>query len=212
MKKIEHRTINGIECKWCNTCKQWKPLNEFSKDSSKWDGLVSKCKECDNQHNKQYRAEHRDERLEYMRQYDVDHREEKKQYNKQYNAEHRDEMVEYNKQRYQTLKGFCACKYRGHLSEDIKRGRVLDRDHIPTDYITPQFLMKLYQQLDYYDGKLYDWSLMSADRVDNSKPHTVDNVIPATWEHNRDRGYKRMSVEEYKEYIQTKKEELELVL
>lgn len=32
--------------KFCNTCKTWKPLESFAKDSTKKSGYQSNCKEC----------------------------------------------------------------------------------------------------------------------------------------------------------------------
>ena len=45
MKK-EHLVVNGIEQKHCSRCNEWKPLEDFYKDNSKWDGLHAFCKKC----------------------------------------------------------------------------------------------------------------------------------------------------------------------
>lgn len=37
---------DGIEEKWCSTCKCWKPISEFHVNRRVWDGLSSKCKVC----------------------------------------------------------------------------------------------------------------------------------------------------------------------
>ena len=119
----------------------------------------------------------------------------------QYRVNNREAILEHKRQFYQTLEGFCTVKYNSHLTKDINRG-FFTRETIPPNYITAETLIELYQQPDFYDNKLYNWSLMSADRIDDDKPHTIDNVIPTTWKHNNDRHYKRMSVEEYREHIQ----------
>lgn len=46
MKRIEHKIENGIELKWCGRCKKWLPLNNFSFNKVKWDGLQERCSEC----------------------------------------------------------------------------------------------------------------------------------------------------------------------
>ena len=46
MKQKEHKTIDGIECKHCFNCNQWKELKEFNKNKRNWDGLRRQCKEC----------------------------------------------------------------------------------------------------------------------------------------------------------------------
>lgn len=43
---IEHKIINDIECKKCGHCNEYKSLDNFSKDKSRWDGLYGFCKEC----------------------------------------------------------------------------------------------------------------------------------------------------------------------
>ncbi len=45
--RISHiKTEDGTELKKCSSCKRYKVLMEFSKDSSNWDKLRSNCKEC----------------------------------------------------------------------------------------------------------------------------------------------------------------------
>ena len=52
--------------KVCYKCGRALPIEQFSKDKSKKDGLNGKCKECD----AQYREEHKEERQQYHKQYD----------------------------------------------------------------------------------------------------------------------------------------------
>ena len=35
--------------KWCTKCKQWKHIENFGNDKSRYDGLNSICKSCKNQ-------------------------------------------------------------------------------------------------------------------------------------------------------------------
>jgi hypothetical protein len=37
-----------IQAKWCPTCKSLRPVEAFSPDPYKADGLQSRCRECDN--------------------------------------------------------------------------------------------------------------------------------------------------------------------
>lgn len=46
MKRIEHKFENGEELKWCGRCKKWLPLNHFSVNKVKWDGLQERCNDC----------------------------------------------------------------------------------------------------------------------------------------------------------------------
>lgn len=41
----EAQTALGL--KWCYKCQQWKSVDDFSKDKSRWDGCKAKCGTCD---------------------------------------------------------------------------------------------------------------------------------------------------------------------
>lgn len=43
--------------KQCRECKQTKKVGEFSKETSAFDGLKGKCKQCVRDYNKEYRAQ-----------------------------------------------------------------------------------------------------------------------------------------------------------
>lgn len=194
--------------KKCPKCGRELALECFGKDKRSKDGLQSYCKECKKQHNKQYRAEH----VEYFKQWYAEHAEAKKQYSKQwrdnnaearkqymkqYKAEHADAIKQYFKQYRATIEGYARQIRINNLQADRKYGRCgKDEDPLPTieEYI------HLLSQPDYYDGKQYHWTEMGLDRIDNSKPHTIDNVIPCSTKNNRQRG--RKSFEEFCELIQ----------
>lgn len=44
--RIEHQIINGTEKKNCSVCCSWKPLDQFSRNITRWDGLASACRDC----------------------------------------------------------------------------------------------------------------------------------------------------------------------
>ena len=48
-----------------------------------------------------------------------------------------------------------------------------------------------------------DWTHLGCDRIDNSKPHTEDNIVCSCGICNSERQGKRMSVEEFVEYRKT---------
>lgn len=169
------------ETKICSKCGKELPLSEFNKCKRNKDGLQYKCKDCQKKHMGQYRAVN-SERL--------------KQYSKQH-----------DKQRYSTIEGYAYNTRHNNLREDRKYGRIAaDEDPLaPLEY----YIWGI-QQRDFYDGKQYHWSEMGFDRIDNSKPHTIDNIVPCTTEHNRQRG--RKSFEEFCEVMRQENEELRLVL
>lgn len=44
--RVPHVTEDGIEKKRCGTCKEHKPLGDFSRYKRSWDGLRPKCNDC----------------------------------------------------------------------------------------------------------------------------------------------------------------------
>ena len=190
--------------KICSKCGRELPLECFGKHKSRKDGLQSYCKDCFKQYradNAEYFKQWRADNLEYMKQYNkqwrAEHAEARKQYMKQWYAEHRAEWIEKMKQYYSTIEGYANMIRYGNLREDRMYGRIsADEDPLPS---VEQYI-ELLQQRDYYDGKQYHWSEMGLDRIDNSKPHTLDNVVPCTTEHNRQRG--RKSFEDFRERMQ----------
>lgn len=189
--------------KRCSKCGRELPLTEFHKCKNKKDGLNTWCKEC----HKQYYQTNREEKLEYQNQYNAEHKEELAAYDKQYRAEHKEEKKHYNAERYATIEVYAYNIRHSNLINDRKYGRCgKDEDLLPNlDY----YIWAL-QQRDFYDGKQYHWSEMGLDRIYNDKPHTFANVVPCSTANNKRRG--RKSFEEYREYIQKEKEELELTL
>lgn len=53
--RIDHKIIDGIECKLCTTCKKWLPLDEYCKYNRTWDGVFYSCKRCANKYRNKYR-------------------------------------------------------------------------------------------------------------------------------------------------------------
>lgn len=208
------------DTKICKKCGRELPISEFSKCKSRKDGLQPYCKECNKQYYaenreakaeyydrnreyyteywKQWYAKNREDRLEYQKQYCqqyyAENREDKLEYFKQYYADNREDKLEYQKQYYATLRGYCASIRKDNIRADRKSGRI--GDELPNNYPTIEDYMELLQLPDFYDGKQYDFSEMGLDRIDNDKPHTLDNVVPCTTEHNRQR--QKMPFDEFK--------------
>ena len=207
------------DTKICLKCGRELPTSEFSKCKNNKDGLQVYCKEC----NKQYREEHKEDKAKYMKkryqnnkeditkynkQYYQNNKEAKLEYAKQYREEHKREILEkkkqyytdnretkleYMKQHYSTLRGYCGHIRRDNIREDRKYDRI--GNELPNDYPTVEDYMELLQLPDFYDGKQYNFNEMGLDRIDNSLPHILSNVVPCTTKHNAQRG--RMPFEEF---------------
>ncbi len=185
--------------KVCPKCGRELPLECFGKHKRKKDGLQCWCKEC-------------------FKQYYADNAERLKQYSIAYHTEHRDEHIEkmnqwradnpeYMKQWYDTIEGYARILRSNNLRNDRKYGRIGANE----DPLAPlEYYVWGIQQRDFYDGKQYHWSEMGFDRIDNTKPHTIDNIVPCSTKNNVRRG--RKSFEEFVELMRKENEELELIL
>lgn len=59
----QHEFIDGVECKECFDCRQFKPLPEFSSHKETWDGHNHLCKECAKTRTAKYRESNPTEKL-----------------------------------------------------------------------------------------------------------------------------------------------------
>lgn len=160
-----------METKICKKCGRELPISEFHKNKSKKDGYSSWCKECNKEHEKKRRADN----PKYFKQWYEENREASLE-----------RMKEYNKQYRKTFKSYCFNIRSHNIKNDRKYCRI--GGELPSNYPTVEDYVELLQLPDFYDGKQYHWSEMGLDRIDNSKPHTLDNVVPCTTEHNVQRG------------------------
>lgn len=85
--RIDHQVVEGVECAHCASCGQFKPLEQFSKTRSRWDGLANVCKGCA----RSWYKEHPKEVLTCRRRHYEAHREEAIAYARQWQKEHPEE-------------------------------------------------------------------------------------------------------------------------
>lgn len=107
---------------------------------------------------------------------------------KQYRQDNREAIAEQKKQYYSTPNGRAY-----HL---VYRYSQSDKEHNRGECtITPQWVIdSIFTQPCHWCGES-DWTKLGCDRIDNSKPHTPDNVLPCCEECNAKRG--RMTYEEF---------------
>ena len=200
-KRIEYKIINGVECKHCSKCGEWKPLSKFSNCNNTWDGLQCKCNECIA---KYYQA-HKEERAAYNKQYYTEHAEEIAECQKKYRDTHKEELNQYDAERYATIDRYAYTIRQNNLREDRKYERCgKDEDLLPP----LEYYIWALQQLDFYDGKQYHWSEMGLDRIYNDNAHTFANVVPCSTKNNVRRGM--MPFEEFCKLMSKENEELTL--
>lgn len=198
------------ETKVCKKCGRELPIEEFYRLKTMKDGHMNVCKECFMQQNKQYYQdnkeaklewqkqyyqEHKEERAEYMKQYRKDNREEILERKKQYRQEHKEERAEYQKQYRSTPMGRALYLVDAYKWKDKKYNR-------GECTLTAQWIIdNIFTSKCHWCEKT-DWHKLGCDRIDNTKPHTPDNVIPCCDECNSKRGTK--TYEEFLMYIKQK--------
>lgn len=115
---------------------------------------------------RQYKAKHKEKLTEQKKQYDAEHREQKKQYR----AEHKEEKAAYNKQYRATPIGRANNLAAAYRTSDKKYNRGICT-------ITKEWIVdNIFTKSCIYCGES-DWKKLGCDRIDNTKPHTIDNVV-----------------------------------
>lgn len=142
---------------------------------------------------KDYRQEHQKEIKEIQKRYRVNnadklkeykdsHREETKEYNRIYYLKHREELItkqtEYNKSYYKTPMARAQRQFQQYKFMD-KRNGFGDAIDFDARWIVENIYTKKCAHCDETD-----WRKLGCNRLDNSKPHTKDNVEPCCFYHN----------------------------
>lgn len=205
--------LKKMKTKVCKVCGRELPLIEFYKAKGCKDGHKNECKECAIQRQKQYHRENRDKILERQKQYRQDNRESiaeyQKQYNKQYYQDNREAFVERKKQHYQENRESIAEQQRQYRQTPNGRAHHLVNKYKQSDKesnrgectLTAQWVVdNIFTQPCHWCGET-DWKKLGCDRIDNSLPHTPDNVLPCCDECNKKRG--RKTYEEFMNAIRT---------
>jgi len=134
------------------------------------------------------------------RKWFLKNREKQKEYNKKWAKDHR----EYHNNATQIWKDKNPDWQKCYRSTKIGRASMLlggykysDKIHNRGDCdLTAQWIVEnIFSRPCHYCGDS-DWTKIGCDRIDNSKPHTMDNVVPCCEKCNRNRGKRN-----YDDYI-----------
>lgn len=71
--KSRHVFINNIESKRCTNCNELLPLTNFYKNKNSWDGLMFRCKECENKYQKTWSKENPEKTRAVYKRYKEKH-------------------------------------------------------------------------------------------------------------------------------------------
>ena len=160
--------------KVCSKCGRVLPIEQFSKDKNRKDGLYGRCKKCGKQYNqenkekkqqynKQYYQENKEQRLQYQNQYYQDNSEKRQQYDKQYYQEHKLEKQQHQQQYNQTPQGQIV-RFNGYA----KRRK---REEAQGNGITKEQWLEMMQ--------FFDWKCAySGVSLSIKKNRSIDHIIP----------------------------------
>ena len=142
--------------------------------------------------------ERKQAKREYLKQRYQINKEKILEQKKQYYQDNKEKRVEYAKQRYQTNKEKIAEQQKQYNQTSMRRAKNLVSSYNQTDKqmgrgectLTAQWIVKhIFSQKCLYCGES-DWRKLGCDRIDNSLPHTEDNVVPCCGDCNTKRGTK----------------------
>lgn len=159
MDKKEHKIIDGIECKHCSKCGEWLPLSEFGVCSSRWDGLQHRCNKCNAIYRKQYRNENKDK----LEKINDKNRERLRKWRKEHPDYHK-KWKENN-----PMKRAALDRIHSHNQSDKENCR--GEGNLTVEWYIENILTKSCVHC----GET-DWRKLGCNRLDNDKPHTIDNV------------------------------------
>ncbi len=197
-KLILHKFIDGIECRKCSHCNEWKPLSEFYICKSRWDGVNHDCKLCNFIAGQKFRATNSEERLAkrrkkyveeikdkpeqkaYVKEYSETHKEEIRKRSKAYKEAHREEIRQKAKEYHECNKVTITEKAR--LYRQTERGKEVGRIHtirrrsrkkeLPDTLTVSEWKVILQSQNNYCAG--------CATEFTGLIPPQMDHIIPIT--------------------------------
>lgn len=120
----------------------------------------------------------KEERKVYMKQYRQEHKEENKNAQKRWRNLNFEKKSEYQKKYSKTPYGRALCLINGYNQKDkkYKRGK---------GDLTAQWIVdNIFSKPCAHCGK-EGWEVIGCNRLDNSLPHTMDNVEPCCFNCNR---------------------------
>lgn len=129
-------------------------------------------KEAHNQANRRYKERNPDKRKASIKLYNETHKVQRAEYNTDYNAKYS-----------LTQKGRANNLLTSYRRSDKKYNR--GECTLTADWIVEH----IFNQPCHYCGKT-DWKELGCDRIDNSLPHTPDNVVPCCYGCNSKRNQK----------------------
>ena len=139
--------------------------------------ILKKCKEYNEKNKekiKEIQKEYRLNNAEKLKEYKDSRKEETKEYNRQYYLKHKNEIIErqkeYQKEYVKSKMGRAQKQYQQYKFMDKRNGF----DEL-IDFDAKWIVDNIYNEPCAHCGET-DWHKLGCNRIDNTKPHTKDNV------------------------------------
>jgi hypothetical protein len=134
VKKIEHKTENGIELKYCGKCKVFKDLSIFGNSSASWDSLRPTCKDC-------------------LKENNLNNKEKIHEYNKKYWQETKEEQKAKCKEWRENNKEHIKQKNKNWYTNNIEYVKQKDKEYKEKNWDKIKVRNNLWRKKDYLDMK-----------------------------------------------------------
>ena len=192
--------LEGVKTKVCSKCKIEKPVDVFSKDKSRKDGLSHRCKECKKEYNKEYYKanynklkesqkeykkvnfkkirdrnrkydrEYRNSNSEKIKEYRNSNSEKIKEFNREYYKTNSDKFKERRNSNFEKLKEY-GKQYR--KANPDKRNAIRAKRNAKKLQATPPWLTKGHLS----DIRMYYTESKALEKATGIKHH-VDHIVP----------------------------------
>lgn len=158
--------------------------------------------------NKKYYESHKEKILECNKKYREEHKEQSREYREKNKERIKEKRKEYRKNNAEKLREYNKNYYYTHRKEIIAQRTEYNKDYVKTQMGRAQRQFQQYKFMDKRNGfdevidfdakwivdNIYtkpcvhcgetDWTKLGCNRLDNSRPHTIDNVEPCCWKCN----------------------------
>ncbi len=172
--------------KWCNSCNQDRLLIDFSKDSSRKDGLQCKCRICDKQYGYEHRLEKRLKQKRYYRAnrkkslaYFAKYREEHKDRRRELYLTTKDETLNQLKEHRDTLQGHLLSRFNTLDQRCSNPNNVSFKRYggkkIKNSFTFDSFYVHVVCDLGF--DSVQELKLLQIHRKDNTKGYEVGNIM-----------------------------------
>lgn len=195
-ERLEKRRIYMKEYYKKNSEKFIEQVNKWrKKNPEKLKENQKKWAENSKPYKKKYREEHKQQISEAKKKCYESNKEHYLEYNRKYRNKHKEEIkLLFSSWRENNPKKYRASQIvGGYNNADKIRGFDIV-NNVDSNYVVE----KIFTSKCIYCGDS-DWTHLGCDRIDNSKPHTPDNVVCACGVCNMER-IDRYTVEEFKKY------------